>query len=99
MSDKTREQQHFEAIHRGNEARQLLENTMLIAAFKSVKDTLHEQWAKSPARDAEGREKLFQMLGLLKMVENHIRSHIETGEQADIVFKDEQARRKIFGII
>lgn len=91
-----REKQLFEEMQRGNEARQLLEHPYLSGAFKSVRETIHEKWAESPVRDSEGREKLFQMLALLKMVENQIRGHIETGQQAEIVLNDEKQRKRFF---
>lgn len=96
METKTREQELFEHIHRGNDAKQLLENPLLKDAFISVRESIHQKWSESPARDTEGREKLWQMLSLLKMLENHIKGFIETGEQSDIIMKDESKRRKLF---
>lgn len=83
----------YEQINRGNAAKELLENPLLVEAFTAISDKLHKQWADSPARDFEGREKLWQMLSLLKMLEGHIKKHITDGKTAEILLEEEKKRK------
>ena len=68
--------------HRGNQAKELLENPLLSEAFDTVELEIKRAWEDSPARDIEGREKLYQMLLLNRKVKRHIESVVQTGEMA-----------------
>ena len=68
--------------HRGNQARELLENPLLAEAFDHVESEIKRAWEDSPVRDIEGREKLYQMLMLNRKVKRHIESVVQTGEMA-----------------
>lgn len=67
---------------RGEEARQLLEHPLLIEAFEVIEKEVTEQWQTSPARDVEGREKLWLSLKLLQRVRKQLEHVIETGQVA-----------------
>lgn len=71
-----------EAARRGEEARQLLEHPLLAEAFQTIRDEVTEQWQSSPARDVEGREKLWLTLRLLNRLEGQLQSVVETGKVA-----------------
>lgn len=71
-----------EEVRRGHEARRLLENPLLIEAFKTIELELLTAWSESPAGDEKGREKLWVMTKLLNRVEQHVKSVALTGEMA-----------------
>lgn len=71
-----------EAARRGEEARQLLEHPLLAEAFQTIRNEVTEQWQGSPARDVEGREKLWLTLRLLNRLEGQLQSVVETGKVA-----------------
>lgn len=71
-------------IYSGDRAQEVLENEAFIAAFEAIEQEVIEQWKNSPARDEEGREKLWQYRMLLQKVRTHIQSTLETGKLARI---------------
>lgn len=71
-------------LHNGSRAKEVLENEQFIAAFEAIEAELVESWKQSPARDAEGREKIWSYLGLLKKVKAHLVSTMETGKLAEL---------------
>lgn len=75
-----------ELIMRGEEAKRLLENPLLIEAFEVIENEVNELWKTSPSADAEGREKLYLSLRLLGRLKAQIQSVVETGkvEQATV---------------
>src|SRR3546814_10799433 len=75
MADRTESE-----IHRGEQAARLLNEPLMIEAFATIEQELTEQWQNSPARDAEGREKLWLSLKLLHRVRGHLTNVLETGQ-------------------
>ncbi len=71
-------------VRRGNQARELIEHPMMVEALTTIRNSINEQWESSPARDTEGREKLWVMLKLLGNLEGHMREILETGKLAQI---------------
>lgn len=71
-------------IARGEEARSILESPIFIEAFESAEKDIVSQWMGSPARDSEGREKLWVYLAMLRKVRAHMERAIETGDMARI---------------
>ena len=69
---------------RGHEAAQLLENPLLREAFDTQRERIQREWEDSPARDTEGRERLWLMLKLLGAVEGHLKTVMETGKLATL---------------
>ena len=65
MPDELRETR---AAARGARARALLEDELLRDAFATVDAALVQAWRDTPARDAEGRERLHLALTLLARV-------------------------------
>ena len=67
---------------RGAKAREILEEPLVVEAFGKVEAEILSAWEDSPARDVEGREKLYQMLMLTRKVKRHFESVVLTGEMA-----------------
>ncbi|UOD28777.1 hypothetical protein INH39_25550 [Massilia violaceinigra] len=68
----------------GDQARLVLENEAFASALADMKTEITEQWKQSPARDNEGREKLWTMLKLLDKLEATLRTTLETGRLAKL---------------
>lgn len=71
-------------IYEGTRAREVLENEAFIAAFTDIENEVIEQWKTSPARAGDDREKLWVYLSLLKKVQTHLTTTLETGKLAQI---------------
>lgn len=69
-------------IRRGEHAAQLLNDELLTEAFAHIETELTEKWKNAPARDQDGREKLWLTLKMLERVRLHLRSTLETGQIA-----------------
>ena len=67
---------------RGAKAREILEEPLVAEAFSKIEAEILSAWEDSPARDIEGREKLYQMLMLTRKVKRHFESVVLTGEMA-----------------
>lgn len=83
-------------VRRGEEARQLLEHPLLADAFDAIEADVMRQWQDSPARDVDGREKLWLTLKLLGRVKGQLESVVETGKVAQATLAEramEAARR------
>lgn len=73
-----------ERLERGGRAKEILDNPIFNEAFELLEKEITEQWQQSPARDSEGREKLFLMIGLTRKLKEIIVSTLETGKLADL---------------
>jgi hypothetical protein len=71
-------------IYDGNRAKEVLENEVFQGAFLAIELEMTETWKKSPARDAEGREKIWQYLMLLQKVKTHLEATMQDGKVADL---------------
>lgn len=69
-------------IRRGIEAERLLSEPLLAEAFATIEQEFTDAWKASPARDPEGREKLWMSLKLLARVKAHMESVATTGKMA-----------------
>ena len=97
MSDMTEDE-----IRRAEQARYLLDHDLMKAAFAEVGDEIARQWRESPARDTEGRERLYLMLRLLDRVRDTLQGHVETGKVARARLADLERERTIsnlFGLV
>ncbi len=68
--------------HNGARAQEVLENEAFQQAFSDIENEIREKWANSPARDSEGREKLWMYLSMLKKVKAQLETTLETGKLA-----------------
>lgn len=75
-------------VLRARQAAELLEHPLLVEAFAALEREVIEEWKASPARDEEGREKLWIMLRLSEKVRNHLQNVITTGKMAEISLRD-----------
>ena len=71
-------------IYNGNRAKEVLENEAFQWALYEIKQEIKNAWEQSPARDSEGREKLWKMLSLANKLELLIKSMLETGKLAQL---------------
>lgn len=85
-------------IYDGNRAKEVLENPAFIAAFDDTEKEVIEQWTTSPARDAEGREKLYTYLMLLRKVKAHLSSSLDTGKLAQMDLDHKKSLKERIGM-
>lgn len=69
-------------MHNAEQAQKVLDNPAFAAAFDAMKLEIIETWTNSPAKDPEGREKLWQLLKLLDKLQLTLRTTIDTGKLA-----------------
>jgi len=67
-------------IYEGSRAAEVLQNEVFQNVFAAIEKEVTEQWVNSPARDAEGREKMYMYLQMLKRVKIHLTTAMETGK-------------------
>lgn len=80
-----------ERIYDGNRAREVLENEAFIQAWTDIEQELTEAWRSSPARDVEGREKIYLTLHLLYKLKAKVTQTFETGKLAELDLKHKQS--------
>lgn len=76
-----------EQMHRGHRASELLENTLLQDALNAIEREVVEQWTACPARDAEGKEALWQLMKTAQKFRAILTGYIETGKLASDTLK------------
>lgn len=84
-------------IYDGEQARQVLENPAFAKAFDDIKTEYINVWMNSPARDVEGREKLFLMLKQVEKLQITLTSAMEDGKMARVQMeyeRDQLARQR-----
>jgi hypothetical protein len=86
-------------IYEANRAKEVLENPAFIAAFDDTENEVLEQWKNSPARDAEGRERLWTYLCLLRKVKAHLSTSLDTGRLAELELKHRNSLAEKIGIV
>lgn len=69
-------------IYHADRAREVLENEAYQQVFADAKQEITDQWTKSPARDQDGREKLWLMLSLLNKLETMLQASLDSGKLA-----------------
>ena len=85
-------------IYEGNRAKEVLENSAFISAFDDTEREVIEQWKNSPARDEEGREKLWVYLSLLKKVKAHLSTSLDTGKLAELDMRHKMSLKERLGM-
>jgi protein involved in temperature-dependent protein secretion len=70
-------------ISRGEQAKRLLDNPLLQEAFTTIRASLHEKFAASPAADREAREEIYRLLKVTGELERHLKTALETGKLAE----------------
>ena len=69
-------------IYMANRAKEVVENEAYIEAFAAIKQEIQDQWESAPARDTEGRERLWLMQSLLKKLKTTLEATISGGKLA-----------------
>jgi hypothetical protein len=84
-----------ERIYNADQAKLVLENEAFKQAFEDIKQEITEQWTTSPARDQDGREKLFLMLKMLDKVQLCLRSSLDSGKLAakELAYQESMAQK------
>ena len=77
-------------IYSGDRAKEVLENEAFITAYEAIKQDIFDKWTSSPARDAEGRERLWSYLMLLQKLRAQLQTTLETGKLAQLDLKHRQ---------
>lgn len=70
-------------VRRGERARRLLEDPLLVEAFDAVEAGIRSAWAGTGEAEERERERLWLMLRLLGRVRGHIVGAMETGRLAE----------------
>lgn len=78
-------------IYDANRANEVLENEAFIAVFNDIESELVEQWKATPARDSDGREKIWAYLAMLRKVKSHLQHSLETGKLAQLEVEHKQS--------
>lgn len=81
-------------MERGRQASEVLEHPLYLEAFKVMRDRISRQWVESPARDTEGREKLWLMQKLLENVDQHLKELMQTGQLARLKLEQDQTLKE-----
>ena len=75
MEDKKEAQ-----IKAGQDAKLLLENPQMIAAFNTVLNNGYQQWISTDIKDTEGREALYHKQRAILEVKNTLVQTVENGQ-------------------
>lgn len=78
-------------LYEGDRAKEVLENEVFQRVFADIESEVIESWKTSPARDQEGREKIWQYLMLLQKVKAHLTTTLETGKLAQLELQHQQS--------
>jgi hypothetical protein len=87
---------------RGVRAKSLIDNELLVEAFKTLEESYIAAWRLTNAGDSAGRERLFLAVNIVGKVQEHLNSVIANGKlaQAELnKLRDDFDRKKRFGII
>lgn len=90
------------AAARALQAQELLDNELLVEAFKTLEDNYASAWRTTAIDDVQGREKLFLAINLVGKVRDHLNAAVANGRlaQAELAELARSAeRRKRFGIL
>ena len=71
-----------QSVNRSARAKAILEDELFTAAVAEIERRILAEWRESPARDTEGRERLWEMLKLQERLVALLKEHIETGQIA-----------------
>lgn len=71
-------------VYDAEQARAVLDNEAYQRAFEDIRKEYTDAWMNSPARDQEGREKLYLMLQLTNKLQATLQGMLADGKQAQI---------------
>lgn len=88
-----------EEQHRGQRAQMLLQDELLAEALSAIESEVIAQWEQCPARDAEGKEALWQLYKTAKKFRHILAGYVETGKLATEQlkrFEEPRGLRRLF---
>lgn len=77
-----------EEMQRAEHARQVMEDPLVQEAFSVIEKEILSQWEECPARDVEGRERLWQYYKIAKKFRGVFEGVMETGKIAKRQLED-----------
>jgi hypothetical protein len=87
-------------VSRAEHAQRLLNDQLLNDALRAIRDEVVRTWVECPARDAEGKEALWQLAKTADKFESLLKGYIETGKLATANlkhFEERRGLRRVFG--
>lgn len=81
-----------EELQRGENARRILEDPLFIEAVETIRAEIAAKWQGSPARDTEGRERLYLSRKMLDKIEGHLQSVMASGRLAQATLAERLKR-------
>jgi len=78
------------AIKAGQDAKLLLENPQMVAAFNSVLNNGYQQWISTDIKDTEARESLYHKQRAILEIKNTLVQTIENGQ----ILEEERNKEK-----
>lgn len=91
-----------QAAAKAARALDLLENELLIEAFRALEETYTAAWRATVIHDVAAREKLFLAVNIVGKVRDHLRAIVTNGKLAQAELKElaqTAERMKRFGIV
>lgn len=83
---------------RGQRARELLNDELLVESFDILRSNLHKKFEQSKSDESTEREKIWQMLHLVNEVERHLKNIVSTGKVAEAELSRLQKLRQKLGV-
>lgn len=71
-----------QAQHRGIRAAELLENSLLQEAFQYLESEYLKAWRSTKVRETDSRERLWQAIQILGIIQEHLKLHVTNGRIA-----------------
>lgn len=89
MTDKVERQ-----IAVGKRAQEWLDDDLIRSVFADIEEQQFRAWRNSPARDTEGREKIWQFLAMMGLIRNHLQAIADDGKTASVMMEQENGARR-----
>ncbi len=85
-----------QAQHRGIRAAELLENSLLQETFQYLEVEYLKAWRSTKVRETDSRERLWQAIQILGIIQEHLKHHVTNGRIAaeDLRRLSEESKRK-----
>ena len=81
---------------RAEQAKRLLADPLMAGALQDIKDTLIDDWRRTPVKDQDLRERIWGIYVAAFKFEELLRSYIGTGKFAEQVLQQEEQARNLF---
>lgn len=77
---------------RGQRAAELMADPLMVEAFALLHERFQTEWADSPARDTEGRERIWLLQKLLRNLQGNLMEVLRTGQLASTQLEQHRSR-------